>query len=100
MQFSMTTVAAIVPGGVADREGLLRVGDIVEAVDGEVVCGRRVLSVVPEHALKVKLAVLRAQDGPLEGELGSGVQHAEGSASGGVEMSGWLFKVRHMSYCA
>ena len=92
VQFSMTTITSIVKGGVAAKEGLLHVGDIIEKVDGVPVRGKKILSVIPEKASSVKLVIVRAKDStPPESSLKA---PKEAGNLEGVEMSGWLFKVK------
>ena len=60
VEFSMQTITAITRGGMAHKEGLLRVGDIIEKVDGVSVRGKKVMSVIPEKATQAPLRVTRS----------------------------------------
>ena len=67
-------------------------GDIIEKVDGVPVRGKKILSVIPEKAPTVKLVIVRAKDStPPEASL---TAPKEAGNLEGVEMSGWLFKVK------
>ena len=93
VHLSLATVTAVVRGGVAAREGLLRVGDIVEKVDGVSVRGKKVMALVPENATSVKLTVVRSKDASAP-EVSDASAPRAVVGQNGVEMSGWLFKVK------
>ncbi len=78
-------VTALVKGSYGAKDGRVRVGDTIVAVDGTNVVGRKAVSAMDEKATTYKLTVQR-----FEGE-GAG---AGAGAEAAADMEGWLTKVK------
>jgi len=76
------TVTALVKGSYGAKDARIRIGDVIVAVDGTSVTGRKAVSAMDEKASSYKLTVQR-----MEAEGGGG-------GDGGVDMEGWLTKVK------
>jgi truncated hemoglobin YjbI len=101
-------VIALVRGGLAVMDERLFVGDIIIAVDGIDVRGKKAVSAMDEKATQYTFTVLRSPDvvvGGGSGGGGGGGASADGGASGGgrgdagggasgPDMDGWLTKVK------
>jgi len=75
-------------GGVAAKEGKLKVGDVVTSVDGISVKGKKVLSVMSESATSFSLVVSRYTSAEQQ------ALHAGDAPADVVDIEGWLFKVK------
>ena len=84
----MNAVVAIMKGGVAAKEGKLKVGDVVTSVDGISVKGKKVLSVMSESATSFSLVVSRYTSAEQQ------ALHAGDAPADVVDIEGWLFKVK------
>jgi len=85
---SMNTVVAILKGGLAAKDGKLKVGDIVTAVDGISVKGKKCVSAMDETATSYKFTVSRFKT-EVQAALHAGVE-----MEAAVDMEGWLFQVK------
>eukprot|EP00322_Chrysochromulina_rotalis_P026702 CAMPEP_0115887378 /NCGR_PEP_ID=MMETSP0287-20121206/31730_1 /TAXON_ID=412157 /ORGANISM="Chrysochromulina rotalis, Strain UIO044" /LENGTH=1428 /DNA_ID=CAMNT_0003343967 /DNA_START=24 /DNA_END=4312 /DNA_ORIENTATION=+ len=74
-------VIGLVKGSYGAKDGRVRVGDVIVAVDGTSVVGRKAVSAMDEKATAYKLTVLDGSGGG-------------GSGDGGADMEGWLTKVK------
>ena len=77
-------VTALVKGSFGAKDGRVRVGDQITAVDGTSVVGKKAVSAMDEKAAVYKLTVLR-----VEGDGGAGA-----AAADAADMEGWLTKVK------
>jgi myosin heavy subunit len=85
---SMNTITAIFKGGLAAKDGKLKIGDIVTAVDGISVKGKKCVSAMDEIATSYKFTLSRYK-AQAQAALHAGV-HTEAEA----DMEGWLFQVK------
>ena len=95
----MNTVTSLTRGGLAAKDGVLLVGDVITAVDGVKVMGKKAVSAMDEKADKYVLTVLRDASARAPGPSGAD-DGAAGGGGGGergaamVDMEGWLTKVK------
>jgi len=83
------TITALTRGGMAAKEGKLRVGDVIVAVDGVSVKGRKAVSTMDESATQYSFTIMRdasMANEPTASSTGGDPDH--------VDMEGWLVKVK------
>mmetsp|Transcript_31792 Transcript_31792/g.66569 ORF Transcript_31792/g.66569 Transcript_31792/m.66569 type:complete len:1417 (+) Transcript_31792:14-4264(+) len=85
---AMNTVVALLKGGLAAKDGKLKIGDIVTAVDGVSVKGKKATSAMNETATTYKFTVSRYKT-EVQAALHAGVE-----TEAAVDMEGWLFQVK------
>jgi len=85
---AMNTVVALLKGGLAAKDCKLKVGDVVTAVDGISVKGKKCVSAMDETATTYKFTVSRYKH-EAQAALHAGVE-----TEAAVDMEGWLFQVK------
>ena len=95
----MNTVTALTKGGYAMADGTLRVGDVIVAVDGISVVGKKAISAMDEKAERYRMTVMRdkaeAERSPPPALAAAPTQPgARGTAA--PDMEGWLTKVKSL----
>jgi len=92
---AQNVITALPKGGYGERDGRVRVGDIVTAVDGTTVVGRKAVSAMDEKATAYKLTIQRSGDEPDETSASSMKAGGLGDLSKNhADMEGWLTKVK------
>jgi len=91
---AQNVITALPRGGYGARDGRVRVGDIITAVDGTSVVGRKAVSAMDEKATSYKLTIQRYGDTADDAPLPSMAKPLGDLSKNNADMEGWLTKVK------
>jgi hypothetical protein len=81
---SMNTIVGVIKGSLAHKDGKLKIGDIITAVDGIPVKGKKLISAMDEKATVYKFTISRVKEVAAQDQAPTDAL---------VDMEGWLFHV-------